>query len=105
MFDKELFFKLKWLIAKKELVTPETTGSFSFQRAKSNSIIDIHARVSGLHLGFYGSRAKHILDWIAETLPDIKPKDCDVEYLGEPTVTLMNDEEIREFAERCCADE
>ena len=49
--------------------------------------------------------AKHILGWIAETLPDIKPKDCDVEYLGEPTVTLMNDEEIREFAERCCGDD
>ena len=64
MFDKELFFKLKWLIAKKELVTPETTGSFSFQRPKSNSIIDIHARVSGLHLGFYASRARHILDWM-----------------------------------------
>jgi len=49
--------------------------------------------------------SKHILNWITETLPDIKPKDCEVEYLGEPTVTLMNDEEIREFAERCCADE
>ena len=49
--------------------------------------------------------AKHILDWIAETLPDIQPKNCDVEYLGEPIVTPMNDEEIREFAERCCADE
>ena len=49
--------------------------------------------------------SKHILNWITETLPDIKPKDCDVEYLGEPTVTLMNDEEIREFAERCCADD
>ena len=49
--------------------------------------------------------AKHILDWIAETLPDIKPKDCEVEYLGEPTVTPMDDEEIREFAVRCCGDD
>ena len=49
--------------------------------------------------------SKHILDWIAETLPDIKPKDCEVEYLGEPTVTLMNEKEIREFAERCCAED
>ena len=49
--------------------------------------------------------AKHILNWIAETLPDIKPKDCDVEYLGEPVVTPMTDEEVRQFAERCCADE
>ena len=49
--------------------------------------------------------AKHILNWIAVTLPDIKPKDCEVEYLGEPTVTPMDDEEIREFAERCCAED
>ena len=49
--------------------------------------------------------SKHILNWIAETLPDIKPKDCEVEYLGEPTVTLMNEKEIREFAERCCAED
>ena len=47
--------------------------------------------------------AKHILNWIAETLPDIKPRNCEVEYLGEPSVRPMDDEEIREFAERCCA--
>ena len=49
--------------------------------------------------------AKHILDWIAETLPDIKPKDCEVEYLDDPIVTPMNEEEIREFAERCVSEE
>ena len=47
--------------------------------------------------------AKHILEWIAETLPDIKPRNCEVEYLGEPVITPMTEEEIREFAERCCA--
>ena len=49
--------------------------------------------------------AKHILNWIAETLPDIKPRNCEVEYLGEPSVRPMDDEEIREFAERCCAED
>ena len=49
--------------------------------------------------------AKHILNWIAETLPDIKPKDCGIEYLGEPSVTPMNEKEMREFAERCCGDD
>ena len=49
--------------------------------------------------------AKHILNWIAVTLPDIKPKDCEVEYLDDPTVTPMNEEEIREFAERCVSEE
>jgi hypothetical protein len=64
MLNKENFFKLKWLIAKNELVNPSKTGSFSFQRAKTNSIIDVHTRVSSLHLGFTASRADHILDWI-----------------------------------------
>ena len=49
--------------------------------------------------------AKHILNWIAETLSDIQPKDCEVEYLDEPTVSPMNEKEIREFAEKCCEDE
>jgi len=49
--------------------------------------------------------AKHILNWISKTLPDIKPKDCEVEYLDDPTVTPMNEEEIREFAERCIDEE
>ena len=49
--------------------------------------------------------AKHILGWISKTLPDIQPKNCDIEYLGEPIVTPMTEEEIREFAERCCAED
>ena len=49
--------------------------------------------------------AKHILNWIYKTLPDIKPRHCEVEYLGEPIVTPMNEEEIREFAERCVSEE
>jgi hypothetical protein len=64
MLSKEDFFKLKWLIAKNEIKFPDTTGSFSFQRAKSDAIIDIHTRVSGLHLGLTASRAEHILKWI-----------------------------------------
>ena len=64
MLSKEDFFKLKWLIAKDEIKNPDTTGSFSFQRPKSNSIIDMHTRASGLHLGFVASRAEHILSWI-----------------------------------------
>jgi hypothetical protein len=71
MFDKELFFKLKWLIAKSELKNPQTAGSFSFQKPRSNSIIDLHSRVSGLHLGFHASRAKHILEWINSVELDI----------------------------------
>ena len=49
--------------------------------------------------------AKHILNWISKTLPDIQPRNCDVEYLGEPIVTPMTEKEIREFAERCCAED
>lgn len=71
MLSKENFFKLKWLIAKNELKFPDTTGSFSFQRAKSDSIIDIHTRVSGLHLGLSASRAEHMLEWIKSLQLDL----------------------------------
>tara|TARA_E500000318_G_scaffold77732_2_gene72524 strand:- start:405 stop:1397 length:993 start_codon:yes stop_codon:yes gene_type:complete len=71
MLDKELFFKLKWLVAKNELLKPDTTGSFSFQRPKSDSIIDIHTRVSGLHLGFSPPRTQSILTWISSVPVDI----------------------------------
>jgi len=71
MLSKQDFFKLKWLVAKNELANPDTTGSFSFQKSKSDSIFDIHARVSGLHSGFTAPRSKQIIDWIRSIDIDI----------------------------------
>lgn len=71
MLTKDQFFKLKWLIAKNEFKNPNTTGSFSFQRARSKSIIDIHTHVSGLHLGLTAPRSKHILEFMESLSIDL----------------------------------
>ena len=30
--------------------------------------------------------SKHILDWVSKRLPDIDPRQCDLEYVGTPRV-------------------
>ena len=49
--------------------------------------------------------SKHILDWIAKRLPSIDPRECDLEYVGTPTVSLMGHKEVKEFSEGCLNDE
>ena len=49
--------------------------------------------------------SKHILNWIAKRLPSIDPRECDLEYLGTPTVSLMGHKEVKEFSEGCLTDE
>ena len=49
--------------------------------------------------------SKHILDWVSKRLPDFDPRECDLEYLGTPTVSLMGHKEVKEFAEGCLTDE
>ena len=43
--------------------------------------------------------SKHILDWVSKRLPDIDPRECDLEYIGTPTVSLMGHNEVKEFIE------
>ena len=43
--------------------------------------------------------SKHILNWVGERLPDIDPRECDLEYIGTPTVSLMGHNEVKEFIE------
>ena len=43
--------------------------------------------------------SKHILNWVGERLPSIDPRECDLEYVGEPTVSLMGHKEVKEFIE------
>ena len=49
--------------------------------------------------------AKHILDWVATRLPSINPRECDLEYVGTPTVAPMNHQQVKDFTERCLTDE
>ena len=43
--------------------------------------------------------SKHILNWVSKRLPDIDPRECDLEYIGTPTVSLMGHNEVKEFIE------
>ena len=49
--------------------------------------------------------SKHILDWIAKRLPSIDPRECDLEYVGTPTVTPIDHGQMKEFAEGCLTGE
>ena len=49
--------------------------------------------------------SKHILDWVSKRLPSIDPRECDLEYVGTPTVSLMGHKEVKEVAEGCLTDE
>ena len=49
--------------------------------------------------------SKHILDWVSKRLGTIDPRECDLEYVGTPTVSLMGHKEVKDFTERCLTDE
>jgi len=49
--------------------------------------------------------SKHILNWVAKRLGTIDPRECDLEYLGTPTVSLMGHKEVKDFSEGCLTDE
>ena len=49
--------------------------------------------------------SKHILNWVGERLRTINPRECDLEYVGTPTVSLMDHQEVKDFTERCLTDE
>ena len=43
--------------------------------------------------------SKHILNWVGERLSSIDPRECDLEYVGTPTISLIGHEEVKEFIE------
>jgi hypothetical protein len=43
--------------------------------------------------------SKHILDWVSKRLPYIDPKDCDLEYVGTPKVSLIDHRQVKDFIE------
>ena len=49
--------------------------------------------------------SKHILNWVRKRLGTMDPRECDLEYVGTPTVSLMGDKEVKEFSEGCLTDE
>ena len=49
--------------------------------------------------------SKHILNWVGKRLPDIDPRECDLEYVGTPTVTSIDHQEMKDFTEGCLNDD
>ena len=49
--------------------------------------------------------SKHILNWVGKRLPDIDPRECDLEYVGTPTVTSIDHQEMKDFTEDCLNDD
>ena len=49
--------------------------------------------------------SKHILDWVSKRLGTIDPRECDLEYVGTPTVSPMDHQQVKDFTERCLTDE
>ena len=45
--------------------------------------------------------SKHILEWVGKRLPDIDPRECDLEYLGTPSVSPIDHQEMKDFTEGC----
>ena len=42
--------------------------------------------------------SKHILDWVSKRLPDIDPRECDLEY-GTPRVSPIDHHQVKDFIE------
>ena len=43
--------------------------------------------------------SKHILDWVSKRLPDIDPRECDLEYVGTPKVGPIDHHQVKDFIE------
>ena len=71
MLDEETFFKCKWIIAKNELANKDKRGPQRYQSPLSDSILDIHARVTGVQR--INSPKLRVPDWIkAQQLDPLK---------------------------------
>ena len=51
------------------------------------------------------SYSKRILEWVSKRIPNIDPRECDLEYVGTPTVSLMSHKEVKDYIEGCLTDE
>jgi hypothetical protein len=49
--------------------------------------------------------SKHILDWVSKRLPDIDPRECDLEYVGTPRVAPIDHHQVKDFIEEFLNDD
>ena len=95
MLDREKYEQIKWIVARSELVNKRKRGGFVYQKPKSSSTIDMHQRVSGLHLGLRAVQTDEMLDWMGSLnidLLDINQLDSDFDTSLLPDIGLRYEE-------------
>jgi len=95
MLDREKYEQIKWIVARSELVNKRKRGGFVYQKPKSSSTIDMHQRVSGLHLGLRAVQTDEMLDWMGSLnidLLDINQLDPDFDTSLLPDIGLRYEE-------------
>ena len=71
MLDRKHYEQIKWIIARSELVNKHKRGGFHYQKPQSSNTIDMHQRVSGLHLGLRAVQTEEIINWIKNLTIDL----------------------------------
>lgn len=66
MLDEKTFFKCKWIIAKNELANVDKQGPQEYQKPLGDNILDIHARVTGIHTGLVAAKTSTALGWVGQ---------------------------------------
>lgn len=95
MLDKKHYEQIKWIIARSELVNRRKRGGFHYQKPKSSTTLDMHQRVSGLHLGIRAVQTDEMLDWMASLkidLLDINQLDFSFDISRLPDIGLRYEE-------------
>jgi hypothetical protein len=95
MLDKEKYDQIKWIVARSEFVDKSKRGGFGYQKPKSSSTIDMHQRVSGLHLGIRAVQTDEMLDWMESLdidLLGINQLDLDFDTSLLPDIGLRYEE-------------
>lgn len=95
MLDRVRYEQIKWIVARSELVNKRKRGGFVYQKPKSSSTIDMHQRVSGLHLGLRAVQTDEMLDWMEAleiNLLDINQLDPEFDTSSLPDIGLRYEE-------------
>lgn len=95
MLDRKHYEQIKWIIARSELINKHKRGGFHYQKPQSDNTIDMHQRVSGLHLGLRAVQTEEIITWMNNLdldLLDINQLDHSFDTSMLPNIGLHYDE-------------
>lgn len=72
MLNKTQYEQIKWIIAHCELTDKNKRGGFHYQKPRSSNIMDMHQRVSGLHLGIRAVQTNEMMRWMENLHIDLR---------------------------------